>query len=74
MQVLHWIVGGFFDDFGRPGGGTALQPYAYIGAQCTGHFVQHVAGAAEQAAVVPNLIADMNSQDLAFTANDGDLR
>jgi len=29
---------------------------------------------AEQAAVVPNLIADMNSQDLAFTAHDGDLR
>jgi hypothetical protein len=29
---------------------------------------------AEQAAVVPNLIADMNSQDLAFTVHDGDLR
>src|SRR6185295_6330805 len=29
---------------------------------------------AEQAAVVPNVIADMNSQDLAFTAHDGDLR
>ena len=29
---------------------------------------------AEQAAVLPNLIADMNSQDLAFTAHDGDLR
>ena len=29
---------------------------------------------AEQAAVIPNLIADMNSQDLAFTAHDGDLR
>jgi hypothetical protein len=29
---------------------------------------------AEQAAVVPNLIADTNSQDLAFTAHDGDLR
>src|SRR5262245_60691782 len=29
---------------------------------------------AEQAAVVPNLIADMNSQELAFTAHDGDLR
>jgi hypothetical protein len=28
----------------------------------------------EQAAVLPNLIADMNSQDLAFTAHDGDLR
>src|SRR5690348_13696066 len=28
----------------------------------------------EQAAVIPNLIADMNSQDLAFTAHDGDLR
>src|SRR4051812_37956624 len=29
---------------------------------------------AEQAAVLPKLIADMNSQDLAFTAHDGDLR
>jgi len=29
---------------------------------------------AEQAAVLPNLIADMNSQHLAFTAHDGDLR
>jgi hypothetical protein len=29
---------------------------------------------AEQAAVIPNLIADMNSNDLAFTAHDGDLR
>src|SRR5215470_19384104 len=29
---------------------------------------------AEQAAVIPNLIADMNSQELAFTAHDGDLR
>jgi hypothetical protein len=29
---------------------------------------------AEQAAVIPNLIADMNAQDLAFTAHDGDLR
>jgi hypothetical protein len=29
---------------------------------------------AEQAAVVPKLIADMNSQDLVFTAHDGDLR
>jgi len=29
---------------------------------------------ASQAAVIPNLIADMNSQDLAFTAHDGDLR
>src|SRR5215475_4962424 len=29
---------------------------------------------AEQAAVIPNLLADMNSQDLAFTAHDGDLR
>jgi hypothetical protein len=29
---------------------------------------------AEQAAVLPNLIADMNSQDLAFTAHDDDLR
>src|SRR5215475_2983770 len=29
---------------------------------------------AEQAAVIPKLIADMNSQDLAFTAHDGDLR
>jgi hypothetical protein len=29
---------------------------------------------AEQAAVIPNLITDMNSQDLAFTAHDGDLR
>src|SRR5262245_45742304 len=29
---------------------------------------------AEQAAVIQNLIADMNSQDLAFTAHDGDLR
>src|SRR5678815_5088131 len=29
---------------------------------------------AEQAAVIPNLIADMNSLDLAFTAHDGDLR
>src|SRR6516162_7529350 len=29
---------------------------------------------AEQAGVIPNLIADMNSQDLAFTAHDGDLR
>jgi hypothetical protein len=29
---------------------------------------------AEQAAVIPNLIADMNSQDLAFTVHDGDLR
>lgn len=29
---------------------------------------------AEQAAVLPNLIADMNSGDLAFTAHDGDLR
>src|SRR3954470_18117860 len=29
---------------------------------------------AEQAAVVPYLIADMNAQDLAFTAHDGDLR
>ena len=29
---------------------------------------------AEQAVVIPNLIADMNSQDLAFTAHDGDLR
>src|SRR5215468_7367775 len=28
----------------------------------------------EQAAVLPNLIADMNSQDLVFTAHDGDLR
>ena len=27
---------------------------------------------AEQAAVIPNLLADMNSQDLAFTAHDGD--
>ena len=27
-----------------------------------------------QAAGVPNLIADMNSQDLAFTAHDGDLK
>ena len=29
---------------------------------------------AEQAAVIPKLIADMNSQDLVFTAHDGDLR
>ena len=29
---------------------------------------------AEQAAVLPNLIADMNSQNLTFTAHDGDLR
>src|SRR6516225_11566447 len=29
---------------------------------------------AEQAAVIPKLIDDMNSQDLAFTAHDGDLR
>jgi hypothetical protein len=29
---------------------------------------------AEQAAVIPNLLADMNSQELAFTAHDGDLR
>src|SRR5215472_4716204 len=29
---------------------------------------------AEQAAVIPNLIADMNSQNLIFTAHDGDLR
>jgi hypothetical protein len=29
---------------------------------------------AEQAAVLPNLIADMNSQNLVFTAHDGDLR
>ena len=29
---------------------------------------------AEQAAVIPNLIADMNSQDLVFAAHDGDLR
>jgi hypothetical protein len=29
---------------------------------------------AEQAAVIPNVIADMNAQDLAFTAHDGDLR
>jgi hypothetical protein len=29
---------------------------------------------AEQAAVIPQLLADMNSQDLAFTAHDGDLR
>jgi len=29
---------------------------------------------AEQAAVIPNLLADMNSQNLAFTAHDGDLR
>jgi hypothetical protein len=29
---------------------------------------------AEQAAVIPKLIADMNSQNLAFTAHDGDLR
>jgi hypothetical protein len=29
---------------------------------------------AEQAAVVPNILADMNSQNLAFTAHDGDLR
>src|SRR5215467_1450179 len=29
---------------------------------------------AEQAAVIPNLIADMNSQNLVFTAHDGDLR
>ena len=29
---------------------------------------------AEQAAVIPNLIADMNSQDLVFTVHDGDLR
>lgn len=28
----------------------------------------------EQAAVIPTLIADMNSQDLAFTAHDGDVR
>jgi hypothetical protein len=29
---------------------------------------------AEQAAVIPKLIDDMNSQDLVFTAHDGDLR
>lgn len=29
---------------------------------------------AEQAAVIPKLLADMNSQNLAFTVNDGDLR
>jgi len=29
---------------------------------------------AEQAAVIPKLIDDMNAQDLAFTAHDGDLR
>ena len=29
---------------------------------------------AEQAAVIPKLLADMNSQDLVFTAHDGDLR
>src|SRR5499427_4699502 len=29
---------------------------------------------AEQAVVIPNLIADMNSQNLVFTAHDGDLR
>ncbi len=29
---------------------------------------------AEQAAVLPKLIADMNSQNLAFSAHDGDLR
>src|SRR5215831_2460312 len=29
---------------------------------------------AEQAAVIPNVIADMNAHDLAFTAHDGDLR
>ena len=29
---------------------------------------------AVQAAAVPNLIADMNSQELAFTAHDGDLK
>ena len=29
---------------------------------------------AEQSAVIPNLLADMNSQNLAFTAHDGDLR
>jgi hypothetical protein len=28
---------------------------------------------AEQSAVIPNLIADMNSQNLVFTAHDGDL-
>lgn len=28
----------------------------------------------EQAQVIPNLIADMNAQDLVFTAHDGDLR
>ncbi len=28
----------------------------------------------EQAAVIPNVIADMNARDLAFTAHDGDLR
>ena len=28
----------------------------------------------EQAAVIPALIADMNGQDLVFTAHDGDLR
>jgi hypothetical protein len=29
---------------------------------------------AEQATVIPNVIADMNAQDLTFTAHDGDLR
>jgi hypothetical protein len=29
---------------------------------------------AEQAAVIPQLLADMNSQELVFTAHDGDLR
>src|SRR5262245_21755950 len=57
-------------NFGRDGGdqGEDQQPYAIgLWGDLPYSDAQAITG-------VPNLIADMNSQELAFTAHDGDLK
>ena len=80
LTVLAFTVPGMLH--GDDGNGNAYgknKDYPYgVNQQSSRAYVIGLWGdlpySAEQAAVIPNLIADMNSQNLAFTAHDGDLR
>jgi hypothetical protein len=66
-------------EFGKGNAFGRIREYPYgINQQSTRPYAIGLWGdlpySSEQAAVIPNLIADMNSQSLAFTAHDGDLR
>ena len=68
VMIVVPLQRGFADDDHTGKGGNGASPYAFgLWGDLPYSSVQATVG-------VPNLIADMNAQNLAFTAHDGDLK